>query len=544
MSIVNSLGIVNQFIRETTPHAVASRPYLEYVVKEIETTPVSGEGKGHAFFVSAPTGYGKTSLSLALSHAYLSSGYKTIISYPLRSLIEDQRSKFAAYYRWLGKEGIVGARMMGLRESPYLVHPVVLTTIDTFTLVSLGLAPEDISKVYSETSMGHFLFSWGSSWLSTQIFDEVHLLFDTTKSLSVLIALLKLGLNVFSSNMFFLSATLPNVYLSKIKSHLGKAASNVKVIDFRGDLDPGFIEERRGKKYKINLLSLSSQRKNEEIKGILQSAPFTRALVVFNTVEDAVAFYSSLTFPNKVLLHSRFTNDDKNKKLEMIKKAAQVSNGKFIIVATQAIEAGVDISSDLIITELAPASSLIQRFGRFLRRENEACMDPNTCAYVWYEEEEIEGNKGGNYKVYDADLVRRTRDYLEHNPDINLHIDYGGLLSSVYRGGDAQVDQDYIDHIVYVFGHLLTASKTALDLLLEKEGSLVRDGSLFMAESRNGFKVPVDFNIIRKHCVGEKCPQSLKDALHMVLSGGVEGEGAVFKVSCDYDPEIGLVCPG
>ena len=99
MSIVNSLGIVNQFIRETTPHAVASRPYLEYVVEEIETTPVSGEGSGHAFFVSAPTGYGKTSLSLAVSHAYLSSGYKTIISYPLRSLIEDQRSKFTAYCR-------------------------------------------------------------------------------------------------------------------------------------------------------------------------------------------------------------------------------------------------------------------------------------------------------------------------------------------------------------------------------------------------------------------------------------------------------------
>ena len=38
-----------------------------------------------------------------------------------------------------------------------------------------------------------------------------------------------------------------------------------------------------------------------------------------------------------------------------------------IVVATQAIEAGVDLSAAVMLTELAPASSLVQRFGRVNR---------------------------------------------------------------------------------------------------------------------------------------------------------------------------------
>src|SRR5690606_15022957 len=38
-----------------------------------------------------------------------------------------------------------------------------------------------------------------------------------------------------------------------------------------------------------------------------------------------------------------------------------------IIVATQVVEAGVDISADALVTELAPWASLIQRLGRCAR---------------------------------------------------------------------------------------------------------------------------------------------------------------------------------
>jgi len=85
------------------------------------------------------------------------------------------------------------------------------------------------------------------------------------------------------------------------------------------------------------------------------SASFRRALVVFDTVDDAVSFYRTLgEGVNKLLIHSRFTPSDRRHEALLAK---QMESG--IIVGTQAIEAGMDFSNDLIISELAPA-----RWGR------------------------------------------------------------------------------------------------------------------------------------------------------------------------------------
>jgi len=84
----------------------------------------------------------------------------------------------------------------------------------------------------------------------------------------------------------------------------------------------------------------------------------TLSLAVVNTVARARETWTEIrkAHPDTVLLHSRFRPPD---------RAAIPSSG--IVVATQVIEAGIDISARFMVTDLAPYSSLVQRFGRVNR---------------------------------------------------------------------------------------------------------------------------------------------------------------------------------
>lgn len=66
--------------------------------------------------------------------------------------------------------------------------------------------------------------------------------------------------------------------------------------------------------------------------------------------------------PERVLIHSRFRASDR--KAHEVRLQLPVPAEGRIIVATQAIEAGVDLSARVLFTELAPWASLVQRFGR------------------------------------------------------------------------------------------------------------------------------------------------------------------------------------
>lgn len=102
----------------------------------------------------------------------------------------------------------------------------------------------------------------------------------------------------------------------------------------------------------------------------------TMTLIVVNTVKKACQVFQeteklikkSESKPEIRLIHSRFRGEEKEKwKDDFINKNAIIPDDGRIIVATQVIEAGADISADLLITDLAPWSSLVQRFGRSAR---------------------------------------------------------------------------------------------------------------------------------------------------------------------------------
>ncbi|MDI3299519.1 MAG: CRISPR-associated helicase Cas3' [Bacillota bacterium] len=117
--------------------------------------------------------------------------------------------------------------------------------------------------------------------------------------------------------------------------------------------------------------------------------PGTRTLVILNTVSRAQAVYVALrelvmhgldsgkeARPGTVLLHSRFRPRDRVQHMERAQGEAGASAGGLIVVSTQVLEAGVDLSAATLVTELAPWASIVQRLGRCNRygEEEEASV--------------------------------------------------------------------------------------------------------------------------------------------------------------------------
>lgn len=179
--------------------------------------------------------------------------------------------------------------------------------------------------------------------------------------------------------------------------------------------------------------------------------PGTRTIVVVNTVKRACALYGALNQelsgtsaaaaasakrthrrrnepapessaaasepkPNLVLLHSRFRPADRAKRVD--EALADVSTGDpgTIVVSTQVIEAGVDVSATTLFTELAPWASLVQRFGRCNRRGEQ-----NGQASVWWihvPAKEADAEKARF--PYELDDLRAAAEQLKKLSDVGL----------------------------------------------------------------------------------------------------------------------------
>ena len=456
------------------------RRYISEAIERIE----SSWGEKNLFVIEAPTGYGKTTITASLALLTGEEAGKLIVAYPLRTLLEDQYSKL----RNVVDEQRLGKRYMHEESSPYLIKPITLTTVDTLSLTMFGLAPEDLNVVvrgweedrFVNTSRGHYLFSWSSVMMSDIVLDEVHLVAEESKSLTFLTAMLEHIIS-HDQRVVFMTATMPTRFKELILDSLRRFRDRVEWMEFRGSAEEDeYIASRLEKKPEIHIRRLGSDAKFDTIRGWLDDAlerGLRRVLIVFNTVGEAVSFYRNLEgYENRLLIHSRFTEGDRLRKHEELQRLK--SGGDYIIVATQVVEAGLDLSSNALITDLAPMCSTIQRFGRLLRYEGER----EGVAYVWYE-----SDLGGDrqiYKVYDRGLCAATLDALREaeRGNVSLHVPSGErgyklLLDRVYQDADLRINYQKIDKMLSVFTNLGDISK-AVDLFFEMEGSFVRESAL------------------------------------------------------------------
>lgn len=141
----------------------------------------------------------------------------------------------------------------------------------------------------------------------------------------------------------------------------------------------------------------------------------TLSIVVVNRVQHAQDVFrrlgrvlkSSDEAPELVLLHSRFRPPDRAARIGAALAPVTRGPGR-IVVSTQVIEAGVDVSARLLVTETAPFSSVVQRLGRCNRTGREP--DPRV---LWVDRGELDAKRAAPYDPDDLVRARTALSILE-----------------------------------------------------------------------------------------------------------------------------------
>ena len=144
----------------------------------------------------------------------------------------------------------------------------------------------------------------------------------------------------------------------------------------------------------------------EDVVALIKAkhTPGTLSLVVVNTVERVQEIGRQLAELEPLVIHSRFLGIDR----EALQKKLKGYFG--VIIATQVVEAGVDLDADLLITELCPWSSFVQRCGRCGRKRTDNTVEIHWLDYqqhwkaIPYSERECLDTQSRLLELSDASL--------------------------------------------------------------------------------------------------------------------------------------------
>ena len=384
--------------------------------------------RGNSLILRAPTGSGKTWATVApfvyscLTQNRLAD--RLIYALPLRSLasnlhdstngrlteVDKLRGRIcrsAKNRRYRPDDPFyLGLQMGGQQDDPFFEGDITFTTIDQllsaylFAPVSL---PSRVGNIGAGALIGSLL-----------VFDEVHLL-DPKRSLATTVEMLVRlkGLAQF----VLMTATMPDSVMNWLGIKLSATSMPLTAEEVRQL--PSHANKRREFEWcssPLNAEDILREHKN-------------RTIVIVNTVGRAQELYRDVceklekrSNPATVfLLHSRFFPEDRRTwELQITDYfGPDAISANAILISTQVIEAGIDISADVLLTELAPLNSLLQRAGRVARY-----VSRNTGRLLVFDlaTDEQGQTKLGPYRDV-AEIVGETRKLLEFKNKLPL-LDY------------------------------------------------------------------------------------------------------------------------
>lgn len=392
--------------------------------------------------LNVPTGLGKTA---AVVLAWLfkrqandpDTPRRLIYCLPMRVLVEQTQQACEQWLRNLGLYGAPGegkvsvSVLMGgsddVKRAEWDEHPeedqIIIGTQDM-------LLSRALMRGYG---MSRYRWPVHFAWLHNDalwVFDEVQLMGPALPTSAQMEAFRRQTPLAANSRSLWVSATLNRDWLHTVD--LDSRALTVLELS-EEERQSNEVRKRResAKRLQAADVTLQSTTKKELAnyvsavsERVLEAhRPASTTLVIVNTVDRAQAIYRALRLQLKqgkrssrsqsatlpevdvAIIHSRFRGPDR--RVQEAKLSAPIPDAGRIVVATQAVEAGVDMTSRTLFSELAPWTSLVQRFGRCNRHGE--CNEDGGADIFWID---IAGEKDTS-RPYEPTALSAAREKLK-----------------------------------------------------------------------------------------------------------------------------------
>jgi CRISPR-associated endonuclease/helicase Cas3 len=335
--------------------------YSEFFLRATKRKPFPYQLRFHeeqaeATVVSVPTGLGKTD-AVIVDWLYRRPTKRLVYCLPGRALTRQVATVARERARTAGQNVSVFELMGGSADNELTLSPVepaiLVGTQDI--LVSRAL-----NRGYARSP-----FRWPIDFAllnsdATWIYDEVQLLGDALAT-STQMAAFRSKFGTFGNvPSVWMSATFDRKWLDTVDF----CSEGVRFIGLESDdLKIDEVQKRLRATKTVSAAPAECRSPSGCAALVRQNhRQGSLTLVVTNTVLRAREIWAELSGLNPILLHSRFRPSDRAGQMDRL-----LNEGTGIVVSTQVIEAGIDIDADLLITDVAPWPSLVQRFGRVNR---------------------------------------------------------------------------------------------------------------------------------------------------------------------------------
>lgn len=334
--------------------------------------------------LQVPTGLGKTEAAILgwlykrFGHpdpkARISTPRRLVYCLPMRSLVEQTVDRVVSWCANLSLDDsvIVVALMGGETPTQWYLYPekacILIGTQDM-------LLSRALNRGYGSSPfmwpIEYGLLNNDCQW----VMDEVQLMTNGLPT-STQLAGLRRRLSTFGpTHTLWMSATVDPNWLGTA-DHQRPEPSQCMALGSADLSVPSLLQRFQARKTVTEAEDLSNAPGNRYARlaaeyVVDRHVPGTLTLVIVNRVERAQALHQALSntrwvnmSAEKLLIHSRFRESDRKYKNQTLQQRIDPAAPGLVVIATQAVEAGVDISAHTLITELAPWPSMVQRFGR------------------------------------------------------------------------------------------------------------------------------------------------------------------------------------